>query len=128
MMDWLDDWVMGPMNLIDRLEGLLTGLYFQDAGHTFTLPRADKLPEGYHGYDWTLNEVEQLLGNYEIPVYGRTHDATNMYFRVKNRQAEWAEYILLCAGVPLAGALVNPQNEGWAGRHSTPPSMWKGTE
>jgi hypothetical protein len=87
MMDFLDDFILGPMNLIDRIEWILTGIRFGDADHGFTLPRADKLPEGYQGYDWTLNEVQQLLARYEIPIYGRTHDARNMYFRVKNRQA-----------------------------------------
>ncbi len=111
LMDLLDDLVMGPMNVIDRIEGLLSGIRYGDLGHQFAIPRLDK------GGNLSLNEVEEILNQYGIAVYGRTHDATNMYFLVKRRQAGWAEYILLHAGVQLVGPRVDPRNPGYVERH-----------
>ncbi len=117
-MDFLDDFVLGPCNLIDRLEGLLRGIGYGDLGHQFAIPRADK--EGV----FTLNEVDTLLNHYGIPIYGRTHDADHMYFRVKKRQARWAEYLLLHAGVDLHSPTVDGRNPGYAAAH---PPDWMPT-
>lgn len=113
--DLLDDLILGPLNLIDRGQGLLAGLMYGDMGYQFAIPRADK--DGRH----TLNEVSEILARYGIPVYGRTHDAHCMYFRVKKRQARWAEYILLNAGVELRNPSVDRRNSVYVASH---PPDW----
>lgn len=120
LMDFLDDFIFGPCNLIDRLEGLLRGVSYGDLGHQFAILRADK------GGQFTLAEVEALLDHYGIPVYGRTHDAQCLYFHVKKRQARWAEYLLLHAGVTLQGPLFDPRNAGYVARHAPGwmPTAW----
>lgn len=117
-MDVLDDFVFGPLNLIDRLEGVLSGLRYGDLGHQFAIPRVDK--DGAH----SLNECEAMLKRYGIAVYGRTHDAKRMYFHVKKRQAAWAEYVLLSAGVTFASPPVDGRNFETAGKRTTMPTPW----
>jgi hypothetical protein len=127
----IDD-LLGHLNYIDRIEGWIMSVRFGDyaqarkgglAGvaaellsslfmgntHTFALPRS-----GAH----SLNEVEALLKKYGIAVFGRTHDARCMYFHVKRRQARWAEYLLVQAGVQLESATFDSRNAGYPGRHA----------
>ncbi len=120
VMDFLDDFVLGPLNYFDRLEWLLRGAAYGDFGVKFAIPRADKDGE------YTLVEVEQLLGKYGIAVYGRTHDSCNMYFHVKKRQARWAEYILLHAGVELRNPTFDRRNPGYVAQHEPGwmPTAW----
>ncbi len=111
LMDFLDDYLLGPLNLLDYLEGLMQAVIYRDAGHEIAIPRVDK------GGAFSLNEVRALLRRYGIATYGRRFDANHMYIRVKKRQARWAEYILLRAGVELHNPLYEGRNPGWAARH-----------
>lgn len=127
----IDD-LLGHLNYIDRIEGWVMSLRHGDydqarknglAGfvaelvsslfmtntHTFAIPRA-----GAH----SLNEVEALLKKYGIPIFGRTHDARCMYFHVKQRQARWAEYLLVQAGVQLESATFDSRNAAYPARHA----------
>ncbi len=112
LMDFLDDYVLGPLNLLDRIEGLLVGLWHGDLGYELAIPRADK--DG----DFSLNEVRALLAKYGVVTYGRRFDARNMYIRVKKRQARWAEYILLHAGVELRNPIFERRNPGYVAQHA----------
>ncbi|MBI1298275.1 hypothetical protein GC175_25355 [bacterium] len=120
ILDFLDDYIMGPLNIIDHLEGVLSGIRHRDLGRQFAIPRIDK------GGPLSLNEVEEMLNRYGIVIYGRTHDAQHMYFHVKKRQAAWAEYLLLHAGAELVGPLVDPRNAGYVNRHAPGwmPTPW----
>lgn len=120
LMDILDDFVLGPLNLIDRFQGLTKGIIYRDLGYRFAIPRIDK------GGRFTLNEIEDLLKRYGVDVYGRTHDSQNMYFLVKRRQARWAEYLMLHAGVELRNPIFDQRNAGYAASHATGwmPKPW----
>ncbi len=120
LMDLLDQYVFGPLNLLDRLEGLLSAGRHRDAGHEIAIPRVDK------GGKFSLNEVRDLLRRYGVATYGRRFDAHHMYIRVKKRQARWAEYVLLRAGVELGNPLYDPRNAGYPARHppGTMPRAW----
>lgn len=115
IIDFLDNYIFGPLNYFDRLEGLLRGVWYQDFGHEFAVLYPDR------GGKHSRQEIEALLNHYGIDVYGRTHDANHMYFRVKRRQARWAEYLLLHAGVSVKGPPVDSRNAGYVSRH---PSGW----
>jgi len=72
-------------------------------------------------------QVERLLRRYGIRVWGREVTVTGeIGFLVKRRQAVWAEYLLLRAGVPLTVPLLEAQNRRYAGRHtdSSMPTPW----
>ena len=139
LLDLFDD-MLGPFNLIDRIEGLFMALRHGDYGeaakggvlgyagegasslagaNTF---RFALLRSGNH----SLNEVEALLRGYGVRVFGRTHDATCMYFSVKKRQARWAEYVMLQAGVELSNAAFDHRNPGYVGTHDPGwmPAPW----
>jgi len=130
LLDLFDD-LLGPFNLIDRLEGLLMALRhgnYREAAKGGVLGYAGEVASSLAGANTfrfallrsgshSLNEVEALLKGYGVPVFGRTHDATCMYFSVKRRQARWAEYVMLQAGVELSNATFDQRNPGYAGTH-----------
>ncbi|MEZ4638991.1 MAG: hypothetical protein R2856_29195 [Caldilineaceae bacterium] len=58
IMDFLDDYIMGPLNVIDHLEGFFSGIRYGDMGHQFAIPRVDK------GGPMSLNEAEDLLNGW----------------------------------------------------------------
>lgn len=119
--DFLDDFVLGPLNLLDWIEGLVIGFWYRDFGYELAIPRADK------GGEFSLNETRDLLANYGVATYGRRFDAQNMYIRVKNRQARWAEYVLLHAGVELLNPTVDARNPGYVAGHEPGwmPRPWR---
>lgn len=118
ILDFLDNFVYGPMNYIDRFEGLVKSSIYWDTGYRFAILRLDK------GGKHSLAEVSNLLQSYGIAIYCRTYDADNRYFRVKKRQAIWAEYLLLHAGVDLRSPLLDPRNLRYVTNH---PSGWMPT-
>ncbi|MBI3957546.1 MAG: hypothetical protein HY328_01965 [Chloroflexi bacterium] len=110
-MDTFDD-LFGPLNVIDILEGLIRGLAYGDLGYGFEIARADK--DGKH----TLNEAREILKDYGVDTFWYGFDSQKMYFRVKNRQARWAEYVLLHAGVELLNPAFDQRNAGYAASHA----------
>lgn len=112
-MNWLD--LLDSFNWIDRLEGLVMALRYGDLGQTV---KVDHTP-GQTGSD-----LEAMLKRYGIVVYGRRVTSKHLIFRVKSKQARWAEYLLLRARAPVSTQF-DGRNAGWAGRHipgSLPPA------
>ena len=64
--------------------------------------------------DWQPKRVKRLLSGRGIPTWGWGFHANSYFFRVPSRQAHWAQYLLLSAGVPLRGKLL-------AGSRAIPP-------
>jgi len=122
LMDFIDDTGGRYLNLLDEIEGWFWAIWFRDLGHQITIRRTDK------GGDWTLNEVRNLLWHYGVATYGRKFDSQNMYIRVKKRQARWAEYVLLRAGVELHNPLYDKRNASYVARHAPGqmPRAWNG--
>lgn len=115
-LDLLDDFVFGPLNLINRAEGALHLWAYQDFGTQFAIQREDK------GGQHSLSGVRSILARYGVPLFGCTHDSRHIYFIVKRRQSVWAEYLLSRAGVELKGAVIYRGNlqsnhpQGWMPR------------
>lgn len=74
------------------------------------------ITSAFNGYD-----VEKILRRYGVRVWGRERDDVTRSLLVKQNQAEWAEYVLCRAGVPLAGELLNPRNADYADMHADSP-------
>lgn len=74
---------------------------------------------------WSGLEIERLLRRHGVKVWNRGVLGDSLYFCIKRRQARWAEYLLLRAGVPVTSAPVDPRNRdytaGFAPR-SEPPT------
>ena len=135
LLDFLD-----LFNLIDRLEGFFARFAHADWGGaagrsngaglvsefgrtalganswTFRVPR---------DCEWTGTEIERYLRKYGIVVWGRRVTGNFLIFSVKERQANWAEYLLLRRGIPLNGRTFNDLNPEYGRAHApgdSPPA------
>lgn len=63
---------------------------------------------------WSGLEIERLLRRHGVKVWNRGIMGNELYFCVKRRQARWAEYLLLRAGVPVTSALNDSRNRNYA--------------
>ncbi len=72
------------------------------------------------------SDVERLLRHYGIAVWGQRVTGSYYVFNVKERQANWAEYLLRRAGIPLENRSFDARNLERAGRHSpgSLPPAW----
>ncbi len=126
LMDLLDDYFFGPLNVIGKSERLLRGMVYRDVGYKLSIQRSDK------GGDHTVGQVQNILNQYGVVIYSHTHDSQNMHFCVKERQARWAEYLLLNAGVDVTSPLFDQRNPSYAASHEPGwmPTPWseKGKE
>ena len=71
---------------------------------------------------------ESILRRYRIHAYGRSvkrdGDEWLRSFHVNARQARFAEYLLLRAGIPLLGKLIDPRNAAAADLEDM-PAQWQ---
>ncbi len=77
------------------------------------------------GSHWRGIDIERLLKRHGVKVWDRGIAGDDLYFCVKRRQVEWAEYLLLRAGVPVTSVLNEPRNTNYAERYtpgSEPPN------
>lgn len=72
--------------------------------------------------------IESILRRYRIHTYGRSIETRDGHqlrsFHVNARQARFAEYLLLRAGLPLVGKLLDPRNAAAADREDM-PAQWQ---
>jgi hypothetical protein len=73
--------------------------------------------------DWDGEQIEDLLRDYGVHIWGRGFTSNDYTFFVKERQARWAEYVLLCQGIPITGRLYDPRNREYA-EHHAPGDQW----
>ena len=74
---------------------------------------------------WSGIEMERLLERHGVKVWDRGFTRDCLTFRVKRRQANWAEYLLRRRGIPVLSQPFNPLNDEYARRHapgSEPPT------
>lgn len=84
--------MIDPINWLDGLFGQL----LHGPMHRFTFSRQG---------DFTGVDVERMLQQYGVRVWGREADKEEIGLLVKESQAIWAEYLLCRAGVPLTCSL-----------------------
>lgn len=76
---------------------------------------------------WQIDEIRALLLRHGVKLWGVGYWHKELFFRVKGRQAHWAQYVMLRADVPLlhgylAGSRAIPKaptaapKRGWLGR------------
>lgn len=95
---------MDIVDLIARLDGferLGAVLRMGMPSHRFAVDRN----AGFSG-----QQIEQMLKSYGIKIWDRgfTHDT--LKFRVKRKQAGWAEYLLFRSGIPVRSKLFYQRN------------------
>ena len=111
----VDD-LLGAVNLIDWVEGLIRGAMAGDVvGHRIALPHPESSYwETNQLQPWSLNEMISLLNSYHITTFGRGFNSEEIWIHVKQEQARFAEYLLARAGAPVQMATVDERNVGWA--------------
>jgi hypothetical protein len=67
---------------------------------------------------WTGARCERLLRSKGVKVYGRCIAKGDAFWQVPKKQAEYAEYLLLKAGVPLKYHLFSERNRKYIGQSS----------
>jgi hypothetical protein len=66
---------------------------------------------------WGAAEIETLLRSKGIKSWGLGYANNEMFFRVSKKQAAWAQYLMLRAGVPLLHQLI-AEGPGETGKSS----------
>lgn len=77
---------------------------------------------------WRGIEIERLLRRHGVTIWDRGFTRHCITFRVKRRQANWAEYLLWRRGIPVCSRPFNPRNRiygQWHAPGSEPPSGGK---
>ncbi len=136
MTDWLD--ALAYLNLIDPIEGWISTFRYADwkgardrAGIAGVLTELLASVAATNCFTiwvkrdagWSGSEIEQLLARHGVRVWGRGFADDQICFRVKKRQARWAEYLLLRRGVAVTSNF-DARNWHYAQRHapgSEPP-------
>lgn len=95
--DYLDEYVFGPLNLIDRLGFIRLWLTKRNGGHRFKLVRPGVFTG--EGNPKNFYACIDLLRDRGVDTFAYTHSADYFYFSVSKGQARWAEYILLRSGI-----------------------------
>lgn len=65
---------------------------------------------GFTGGSGPNNAAIKTLRQYGIKVYGFGMTSKERSFRVRKEQAQWAEFLLLCAGSPMSTRPGYPEN------------------
>lgn len=132
--------LLDMFNLIDRLEGFLARFAYADwggaskrSGGAGVVSELGKTALGSNAWTfrvpincgWTGSDIEHYLRKYGIVVWGRRVTSEHLHFSVKERQANWAEYLLSRRGIPLSGRTYNDLNPGYGRAHApgdSPPA------
>lgn len=115
---WYDA-IMGRLNLLDWLEGLIRGIAYGDVTPirvTLPHPDSDWWEENPDVRFWNYSEICRLLESYHIKVFWRGFNELEIWGHIPERQARWAEYILHRAGAipPAQMQTMDGRNIGWA--------------
>ncbi len=138
-MNMLD--VFDAFNWMDRLEGLVSSLIFAnwkgavrssgaagiaiETARTLAGANAWSIRIARNG-DWTGGDAERLLKHYGVRLWCRRVTSKHFILTVEERQANWAEYLLLRRGMPVEGRLFNPDNQRYALKYAPgdQPPAW----
>lgn len=132
--------LLDAFNWMDRIEGAVSSLLHADwkgaskqgvggipaeflrtvtgaNAWTFYIPRDS---------GWCGSQAEALLRHYGVRLWGRRVTSQHSILSVEERQANWAEYLLLRRGVPLDGRLFNQENQRYAIKYAPgdQPPAW----
>ena len=133
--------VVDALNLLSRIDALIGRFVFADwKGTAQRNGAAGALGEGARallganaweirisrdGY-WSGTDVARFLKHYGIAVWGGRTTSDHFVMYVKERQANWAEYLLRRRGISVDTAVRDPANLGYAQQHAPgdQPPAW----
>ena len=100
--------IIGPLNVIEHAIGIVRGVGYGDMGYELKIQRIDK------GGKHSMPEIAAILKERGVAVYWFGFSGQHITFRVKHRQARFAEYVLLRSGVELLNPAFDHRNAAWA--------------
>jgi hypothetical protein len=59
---------------------------------------------------WAGQEIEDMLAENGIRIWGRAFDDDHLFFRVRVQQARWAEYLMARENLPMKSKPVDERN------------------
>lgn len=123
--EWADD-IMGALNLIDWVEGLIMGIIYRDiTPHRIAIPHPDgNFWDTWRGAFWNAGTAKRTLQRYGVRVYWYGFNGREVYFHVAKRQASWADGLLIRAGVPTLTGEHDGRRSAWAHRGHAMPRAW----
>ena len=131
MTDWIE--FVASLNVIDYIDGFVSTFQYADWKGAFDSRGVngliDELVACFTARNcWTIQvqrhagwsgvQIEKLLARYGVSIWGRGFTQDNYFFRVKERQSRWAEYLLMRRGIPVTSTPYDPHNPDYAERHT----------
>jgi hypothetical protein len=109
MLDFLD-----MFNLVDRIEGLVRGLMYGGGTKTLKVEHSETVGQDY----------EDVLKKRGVKSFGRGVTSGELRWKVKERQARWAEYNLRRMNAPVTSKDVDPANRKAIRYQGALPPAW----
>jgi hypothetical protein len=137
--NWFD--FLAVFDVIDRIEGIVSSFLYADWRNAYRRAGvagvSGELARTFVGANrrkfwvprdagWSGVDIERFLRKYGVAIWDRGFVGNDYFFCVKERQANWAEYLLLRRGVPISGPLFNPDNAAHGERYAPgdAPPAW----
>jgi len=117
MMDELVEF-LARLDWFERVDAVVRHLRGEDTWR-FLIPR---------DCGWSGIEMEHLLGRHGVKIWDRGFTDDHLTFRVRHRQANWAEYLLRRRGIPVVSEPFNPLNDEYARRHAPGSELPRGSK
>jgi hypothetical protein len=139
MANWFD--FMVGVDLVNRVEGLIASFLYADwkgaiasngpAGIATEILRT-AVGANRHRFwvardaGWSGDDIERFLRKYGVVIWDRGFIGDEYYFSVKERQANWAEYLLQRRGIPVFSHPFNARNAEYGQRYAPgdAPPAW----
>ncbi len=126
--------LVDAVNLLARVEAVVGALVYNTrrspkVSGTAALPSAHEIRVSRYG-EWSGTDVARFLRHYGIAVWGGRATTDHFIMYVKERQANWAEYLLRRRGIQVESPIHNPRNLVYAQMHapSDQPPAWADRE
>lgn len=139
MTAWFD--FIAGIDLINRLEGLISSFVYADwkgaarsGGASGVASELLRTATGVNKHrfwiardaGWSGVDIENFLRKYGVVLWDRGFLGEEYFFCVKERQANWAEYLLQRRGIPVYSDPFNVKNAEYGRRHAPgdQPPAW----
>jgi hypothetical protein len=122
--------LVDAVNLLARAE-VLVGALVHNARKSPRVSGPDAFPSAREVRvsrysEWSGNDIAAFLRHYGVAVWGGRTTSDHFIMYVKERQANWAEYLLRRRGILVESAVINPRNLTYAAQHAPgdQPPAW----
>jgi hypothetical protein len=122
--------LVDAVNLLARVEAVVGALIYNtrrspNVTGVDALPSAHEIRISRYG-EWGGQDVARFLRHYGVDVWAVRTTTDHFIMYVKERQANWAEYLLRRRGVLVESDVVNPRNLVYAAEHAPgdQPPAW----